>query len=437
MRGIGQQTLERQEPADGDPQDSDERHVTDRRAPVSRRSLLTGIASSVALAACADVGPLDASLLDPASGDGATPAASEDPTASETPAAPPSAGAPAPGTPVDPVLADDQVLHVLRRATFGPTNEMVASVQERGVEAWLDEQLAPDTIDDGACEQRLDRFPMLDRTARQINDTDRDQGGQQRADERLVEATVVRALCTERQLYEVMVEFWANHFSIHTPSGDQWGRRTVADREVYRPNALGRFADLLVASAKDPRCCTTSTTRIRATGATSQRCRRTMGGSCSSCTRWAWTAATPRRTSRTRRSSSRAGRSTATRPSATTPAATTSGPCRCSISPTRTTRPTWAGRRRGLPRPSCPPPRHRDVPRDEARAAVRRRRPARAARQHARRNVPRQRHRDRSRPACVVRQRRVRRVDRSEDPAAARGHRGVGTGARPRAARAT
>lgn len=92
---------------------------------------------------------------------------------------------------------------------------------------------------------------MLDRTARQINDTDRDQGGQQPADERLVEATVVRALCTERQLYEVMVEFWANHFSIHTPSGDRWGRRTVADREVYRPNALGRFADLLVASAKD------------------------------------------------------------------------------------------------------------------------------------------------------------------------------------------
>lgn len=153
----------------------------------------------------------------------------------------PAPGAPAPGAPVEPVLADDQVLHLLRRATFGPTNEMVARIQDGGVDAWLDEQLAPESIDDSACEQRLRRFPMLDRTARQINDSDRDQGGQQRPDERLVESLVVRALCTERQLYELMVEFWANHFSIHTPSGDQWGRRTVADREVYRPHALGRF----------------------------------------------------------------------------------------------------------------------------------------------------------------------------------------------------
>ncbi|MBW3604114.1 MAG: hypothetical protein KY460_04220 [Actinobacteria bacterium] len=135
IRGIGQQTLVRQEPADGDPQDSDKRHVTDRRAPVTRRSLLTGIASSVALAACADMGPLDASLLDPASRDGATPEASDDPTASDAPAAPAAPGSAAPGAPVEPVLADDQVLHVLRRATFDPTNAMVASVQERGVEA--------------------------------------------------------------------------------------------------------------------------------------------------------------------------------------------------------------------------------------------------------------------------------------------------------------
>lgn len=251
MSNTGQQTLERPDPA-GENAAGNTARTTGRRAPLSRRGLLTGIASSVAVAACADIGSLDPSLLDPAAGDGATPAPSEGATGSETPSAPPAPSTPPPGAPVEPVLADDQVLHLLRRATFGPTNAMVARVQDAGVAAWLDEQLAPDSIDDSACDQRLGRFSMLDKTARQIQDTERDQGGQQRADERLVEATVVRALSTERQLYEVMVEFWANHFSIHTPSGDQWGRRTVADREVYRPNALGRFADLLVASAKDP-----------------------------------------------------------------------------------------------------------------------------------------------------------------------------------------
>lgn len=251
MTTSGPSTLERSDPpaipdADDHP-----------RRPVPRRSLLTGAAASVALAACADIGPLDPSLLDPAAGAGPTPGASEMPDATASPdatptEAPSAPGAPAPGAPVEPVLADDAVLHLLRRATFGPTNAMVAHAQEVGADAWLDEQLDPDAIDDTACEQRLGRFRMLGATARQIQDTESDQGGMQQANRDLIQATVVRAVATERQLYEVMVEFWANHFSIYASPDDSWGRRTVSDREVYRPHALGRFADLLVASAKDP-----------------------------------------------------------------------------------------------------------------------------------------------------------------------------------------
>jgi uncharacterized protein (DUF1800 family) len=153
---------------------------------------------------------------------------------------------------VEPVLADDPTLHLLRRTTFGPTAAMVAAVRDGGIEAYLDAQLVPDGIDDSACEQLLGRYPALGLTAQEIHDLPDDQGGMFAADRDLLQATVVRALCSERQLLEVMAEFWANHFSIFTPSDDDWGRRTVADREVYRTHALGRFADLLMASAKDP-----------------------------------------------------------------------------------------------------------------------------------------------------------------------------------------
>ena len=143
-------------------------------------------------------------------------------------------------------------MHVLRRTTFGPTATMVAAVRDGGVDAYLDAQLAPGDIDDSACEQLLSRYPALERSAREIHDTDEDQGGTFAADRALLQATVLRAVCSERQLLEVMAEFWANHFNVFTPSDDDWGRRTVADREVYRTHALGRFADLLEASAKDP-----------------------------------------------------------------------------------------------------------------------------------------------------------------------------------------
>lgn len=168
------------------------------------------------------------------------------------PSAPPAPDPGPSGSPVEPVLADDEVLHVLRRATFGPTAELVASVRESGVDAWIEQQLAPDEIDDSECEALLERYPALGLEIQQIFDLPDDQGGKFRANYDLIEATVVRNLCSKRQLFEVMVEFWANHFHIQTPNDDDAGRRTVSDRKVYRVHALGRFADLLLASASDP-----------------------------------------------------------------------------------------------------------------------------------------------------------------------------------------
>jgi uncharacterized protein (DUF1800 family) len=63
---------------------------------------------------------------------------------------------------------------------------------------------------------------------------------------------VIRAVYTERQLQEVMVNFWENHFNIYAQKGaDRWFL-TSYDRDVIRPNALGNFRDLLEATAKSP-----------------------------------------------------------------------------------------------------------------------------------------------------------------------------------------
>jgi Protein of unknown function (DUF1800) len=232
----GSATLER-----ATERDDDTSGAMPRRPPVSRRTVLAGIAGSAALTACADLGPL-------LPGGGADP--SPEPSEAD-PSAPPAPG-PSAGGAVEPVLADDEILHLLRRTTFGPTAELVAAVRELGIEGYLDQQLAPEDIDDSDCEQLLERYPALQLEIQQIFDLPDDQGGKFRADFDLVEATVVRNVCTQRQLFEVMVEFWTNHFHVPSPNDDDAGRRTVADRKVYRAHALGRFADLLVASAKDP-----------------------------------------------------------------------------------------------------------------------------------------------------------------------------------------
>jgi uncharacterized protein (DUF1800 family) len=63
---------------------------------------------------------------------------------------------------------------------------------------------------------------------------------------------VLRAVYSERQLQEVMVDFWTNHFNVFAQKGaDRWFL-TSYDRDVIRPNALGNFRDLLEATAKSP-----------------------------------------------------------------------------------------------------------------------------------------------------------------------------------------
>jgi uncharacterized protein (DUF1800 family) len=66
------------------------------------------------------------------------------------------------------------------------------------------------------------------------------------------EAKLLRAVSSERQLHEVMVDFWFNHFNVFAQKGDVRWYVGAYEREAIRPHALGKFPDLVRATARHP-----------------------------------------------------------------------------------------------------------------------------------------------------------------------------------------
>jgi uncharacterized protein (DUF1800 family) len=174
------------------------------------------------------------------------------------------------------------ILHLLDRVTFGPRPGDVEAVDRMGVPAYLDLQLHPDRIDDSRLEARLAEMPTLTVSPQTIAE-DYVKPAELERRRRLAEATgaraapgtprppepesfkrerevlvelsaqkILRAACSERQLQEVLVDFWFNHFNVFVGKGAD--RLYVGDyeRSVIRPRVLGRFRDLLGAVARSP-----------------------------------------------------------------------------------------------------------------------------------------------------------------------------------------
>jgi uncharacterized protein (DUF1800 family) len=150
---------------------------------------------------------------------------------------------------------DAALFGALNRLTFGPRVEERRRAAEIGLQAWVEEQLAPETIGDEATDWKLHRFDTLTLRAHELYDRgeklfdDLDKAG---VPDELRQATLVRQVYSRRQLYEAMVEFWTDHFNISVEKGDCWYLKTVDDRDVIRRHALGNFRDLLWASAHSP-----------------------------------------------------------------------------------------------------------------------------------------------------------------------------------------
>lgn len=160
---------------------------------------------------------------------------------------PSAGGGPAPTTP-QPPAAVGPARHLANRATFGATPAAVERIRSIGPAAWLDEQLAPWHLPDA--ESRLSGYTTLNQSVAQ-NEAVR------KTDENLLfaeldHATLQRAVYSERQLYEVMCDFWSNHFNIWRRAKWLTQLKTTDDAQVVRPHALGRFADMLLASARSP-----------------------------------------------------------------------------------------------------------------------------------------------------------------------------------------
>ena len=180
-------------------------------------------------------------------------------------------------TPGAGAVGDAAVLHVLQRLTYGPRPGDVGRVAALGVDGWIERQLDPARIDDTAVEQALTALPTLTMSIADLHrdyprpDPEmqrrlaagemspreaREQYPPERRPARIVAelqaARMLRAVASERQLQELMVDFWFNHFNVYAAKGEVRWYLTAYERDVIRPHALGRFGDLLRATARHP-----------------------------------------------------------------------------------------------------------------------------------------------------------------------------------------
>ena len=150
-------------------------------------------------------------------------------------------------------LAIDPIRHILNRLSFGPRPEdevrlrALATEPAAAIEAYIDQQLDPESIDDPQAERAVRRLETLSLPAGELFEYK----PQVLLDE-LTRGTLLRAVYSRRQLYEVMVQFWTDHFNIDASKGDCKWLKAADDRDVIRRHALGRFGDLLRASALSP-----------------------------------------------------------------------------------------------------------------------------------------------------------------------------------------
>jgi uncharacterized protein (DUF1800 family) len=183
-----------------------------------------------------------------------------------------------------PAKPDDKViLHVLNRTGFGARPGDVERVREQGLTAYLERQLHPDKIDDPSIGARLAPLDTLRMSSRDLTteylapaiaarraanarpETMTMDAPQARTPEQmeagrkarqvfvqLSEQKVLRAAFSERQLEEVMVDFWFNHFNVFAGKGATMNHVTAYERDAIRPHVFGKFRDLLGATAKSP-----------------------------------------------------------------------------------------------------------------------------------------------------------------------------------------
>lgn len=161
----------------------------------------------------------------------------------------------------------EKAFHVLNRLAFGPRPSDVDHMMEMGWEAWVRQQLKPQTIDaDAVLEHVAEHYPSLTMTLDEAVTTyrppyrsDETPEDQQKRNQlrgeiqiELRDAVLYRAVHSPRQFEEVILEFWRNHFNIDQTKDDIAFMAPDFERSVLRRHAFGKFEDMLLASATHP-----------------------------------------------------------------------------------------------------------------------------------------------------------------------------------------
>jgi uncharacterized protein (DUF1800 family) len=203
---------------------------------------------------------------------------------------------------------EQKVIHLLDRLSFGPRPGDVSRVTQMGWEKYLDQQLYPEKLNDEVIVQKLQPLSTLTMSHEEIakvydpppqvlqqvrekiakQNTASPDANEMKAEGKpqpnvnaaiddpaqrrevlrtlaemgykprqipvteLQTAKILRAVYSERQLQEVLTDFWFNHFNVYAQKGQDRVFLTSYERDVIRPNVFGKFEDLLLATAKSP-----------------------------------------------------------------------------------------------------------------------------------------------------------------------------------------
>jgi uncharacterized protein (DUF1800 family) len=187
--------------------------------------------------------------------------------------------------PIRELNEQEAILHALNRLGFGPRPGQVEQIEKTGLENWIQAQLHPESISDPVVNARLlqypaeglsaaglfDQYPPPDAGAKRLGITRMEYEkrlqdmakdpttanpipfkDQNEIVNTLSEVKMIRAVYSERQLSEQLDDFWFNHFNVFVYKDlDRW-YLIPYERDAIRPHALGKFRDLLEATAKSP-----------------------------------------------------------------------------------------------------------------------------------------------------------------------------------------
>lgn len=204
-----------------------------------------------------------------------------------------------------PLTEEQKILHVLNRLGFGARPGEVEKVKAIGLQKYIDQQLNPVSINDAVAESKIKGLDVFGMTTAELfakypnpgallqqlegreranqpntqnpnNATPQDPNQMTEAQQRerrekiqelyrkydlrpaqqivpqIISNRVLRAVYSERQLQEVMVDFWQNHFNVFAGKAAVRWYIPSYERDVLRKNALGNFKDLVVGTAQHP-----------------------------------------------------------------------------------------------------------------------------------------------------------------------------------------